>query len=298
MQDEGAWADWQRLRDYLAVQLTGGRLALVLGAGISIPIGLPSWSDLVNRAFAKTGLTRSLQQTDQVAAETLFAHVGNDETAFAELIRGVLYDGIDLSMTSLRNRDLLAALGALTMGSNRGSVTKVLTFNFDDLLERFLTYYGFFVEPVVTVPAWGSRVDTRVYHIHGLLPSDLSIAVRNPIVMTQKHFDDITGKDGNVWRSLMVDLFQTHTCIFIGLSGNDNNLSSALTEAQKRHACLARKDAFWGVRFCLDFDPMTGFWQQRGVYCCRAPTHDSLPTKLFEICQTASERWHKALAGA
>ena len=112
------------------------------------------------------------------------------------------------------------------MASNRGSVSRVLTFNFDDLLERFLTYYGFFIEPVSSVPTWGSRIDTRVFHIHGFLRGNEMEDVDGPIVMAQKHFDAMTGKDGHPWRELMVDLFRSHTCLFIGLSGDDNNLST------------------------------------------------------------------------
>ena len=294
MQDRGAWEDWGRLVKFLAHQLTCGRLSLALGAGVSTPFGLPNWTALIDRAFVRCGQSRPAGLSDPVAAEKLFDDCcSGDEVKFAELIRIELYDKVDLSMSALRERELLSAIVAMTMASNRGNVSRILTFNFDDLVERFLTYYGFFIESVLDVPAWGTRIDTRVYHIHGFLTGDQQ--ANRGIVMTQRHFDRITGQEGNLWRSLMVDLFRTHTGIFIGLSGNDQNLSSALTQAQKQHVSLGCNDAFWGVRFCLSSDSMINFWEGRGVYCVKLANYDELPQKLFEICQVASSIWRSTL---
>lgn len=263
-----------------------------------VPFGLPNWTVLVDRAFESVGEPRPVGLSEPLAAERLLIdHCGRDELKFARLVRKALYDKVDLSMSALRRQELLAAIGALTMASNRGSVSRVLTFNFDDLLERFLTYYGFFIEPVTSVPAWGSRIDTRIFHIHGFLPSNEKEDVQGPIVLAQKHFDAITGKDGHPWRALMVDLFRTHTCIFIGLSGADANLSSALNDTIGQHAGTGQKDPFWGVRFCSRGDPMISFWEERGVACSSLEDYSELPGRLFEICQAASGMWRGNLAG-
>ena len=121
MQDLGAWQDWARLREFLARQLTGGRLSMALGAGVSVPFGLPGWGDLTDRAYKICGEVRPANLSLPHAAERLLTkHCGNDELEFARLIRKGLYDGVDLSMVALRKRDLLAAIGCADNGLESG----------------------------------------------------------------------------------------------------------------------------------------------------------------------------------
>jgi hypothetical protein len=296
MQDYRAWENWNRLREFLAHQLCGGRLALVLGAGLLHGFGLPDWDELTTRIFALKAATRPTGVDNEMAADTfLIDQCREDDLEFARLVRQALYDGVDLSMDALRRRDILAAIGSLMMSSSRGSVSRVITLNFDDLLERYLTYYGFLIESVSNVPAWGSRVDARVFHWHGLLPSSRESELPGPIVMAQKHYDRSVGKEHNAWHATVIDIMRANTCVFIGLSGRDKNLLSVLTDVQATHPSRSTKDAFWGVRFATADDPLKTNWRGRGVYQFDLASYGELSSRLFDVCQFASELWRGKL---
>src|SRR5262249_46572895 len=150
--------------------------------------------------------------------------------------------------------DLLTAVGALTMASGRGNVAKVVTFNYDDILELYLSCYGFHCATVTRVPRWATREDVTVLHPHGFLPSDSTALDVSPIVLTQLDYDDIVGNSKDLWRSTIVDVFRSHFCIFIGLSGTDQNLTNMLHTVSKEHASTESGDLFWGARYCLTGD--------------------------------------------
>lgn len=288
LMDPIRYEDEEFLKKFLAAQLSKNRLTLVLGAGVSFGFGLPTWDDLLNRAFEPTGLKRPAGLKNEEAAEYLLnEHFKKDRIKFANNIRSALYEDLDISLNSLRRNDFLASVGAITMVSRRGSISKVVTFNFDDLLETYLTYHGFYVESVSVLPIWNSNKDLRLYHPHGFLPNNLE-PIKRGIVFTQSDYDSVVGDSSDKWRSLLLSIFRSSTCIFIGLSGADTNLSSILTEVSKTHVSMGTQ-CYWGIRFSNDCnDPRRSMWQERGIYQQALSTYDLIPTWLFEICQKAA----------
>jgi hypothetical protein len=297
MADAAAFEDADTLKTYLAQQLSRGRLALVLGAGISMGFGLPNWDVLTAEVARDCGFTPPPGISNEDVGDGMLRHLGDDEVKFAAAVRRGLYGTLRFSMQDLVGKPLLVALGALTMASQRGSVSKILSFNFDDLLEKYLGYHGYVVESVGKMPYWASAADVRVFHPHGILPSDPD-RTASPIVFTQGQYDRIVGKADYVWRRLALDLICSNTCLFIGLSGRDNNLKSILTEAHPVHPATVRGDAFWGVRFSDRVtDPMRDTWYTRGVGQISVARYEEVPAYLLEVCQRAAEasRAHRGL---
>ena len=161
---------------FLAAQLRAGRLSLVLGAGASFGFSLPNWETLTTRAAAGCGCTLTAGQSLELQAEDVWRACEKDDPRFSEVVRRALYDdfAFKTDFAALAENPLMRALGAMAMPSQRGSVSKILSFNFDDLLERYLEYSGFVVNSVAEEPSWDSASDVSVYHLHGLLPSDRS----------------------------------------------------------------------------------------------------------------------------
>jgi hypothetical protein len=288
LRDRDFYDDPSRLKDFLAEQLFNGRLALFLGAGVSTRFELPTWISLLERLAAQAGIALPDELGPEDAAEWLLTTCfGNDRLAFARAVHLALFQGCDASFASLRQSDLLAALGALVMTSSRGSAG-VVTFNFDDILETYLRLHGFDVASIASAPAWNSRTDVKVYHPHGLLPIGHPEA-STPVVFTRKDFDAIVGKNDVVWRQVLLGVSRSSTCLFIGLSGNDSNLTSLLDETNTSHPARLRGDIFWGVRFSANAsDPRRMTWENRGVFQQVVASHDELPTWLFEIAQKAA----------
>lgn len=291
MSDAARWEDEDSLKNFLAEQLYYGRLSLVLGAGASIGFGFPNWDDLVTRAFVIAGVTYPSGKNNEDAAEDLLTgYCQNDDILFANLIRRALYQGCDISLAHIRQNDLLAAIGAIVMSSRRGNVSKVISYNFEELLELYLNYYGFDVNSVPIVPAWALRSDVTIYHPHGFLPSNESEELTRGIVFAQIHYDRIVGKLTEVWRQMQIDIFRSTTCLFIGLSGNDANLRNMLAEVKDSHVSRQSNIPFWGVRFSDDEDdPKKNTWLVRGVFQHTLPDYKRLPEWLFDICQRAAQ---------
>lgn len=291
MRDPTFFALRENLTTYLAEQLLKGRLCLGLGAGVSMALTLPSWDDLTAAVAAEAGLPFTPGIQNEILAQQSLARLNGDRLRLGKIVRAALYNGYDSSLRGLVTHPLLVALGSLCIGSRRGSVRHIVTFNFDDLLEEYLRYYGFLAESVDRVPTWESRADVRVYHIHGLLPRDPSVPVRQPIVFTQADYDAVVGVATNDWRRTVLNVFASNTCVFIGLSGNDKNLTSLLSEVRKIHASSKRHDAYWGVRFSNSAeDPFLDLWKTHGVYQITVPTYEDVPVWLLDICQEAARR--------
>jgi len=300
MQDADSWEDHEQLKTFLGNQLFHGRMALVLGAGASFGFGLDGWSSLVDALFELVGESRPVQQNmgkrgeeealaDEPASELFLSkHCGGNEEKLASSVHQVLYRGFDSSIKTLRANDLLASITSLITASVRGSVSKVITYNFDDILETYLLYHGLQVDSITSMPSWPGSGDVSILHVHGFLPSDKSRVPTKKIVFTQTSFDRVVGNSWDDWFRNIFPILQSHTCLFVGLSGEDQNLMTMLAQVAGRHVSKERNDLFWGVRFGANpSDPIIPRWKTHGVFPCVLNAHEDIPHFLFSVCQEA-----------
>lgn len=207
--------------EFLSECLKEGTLVLFLGAGVSSSANLPRWRTLVERMRDEVGLSNaglkdsadSLQQ----AAEEVRLTFDKDDAAFAKLVDVCLYQGVELENFSPDK--LLISLGALMMGSRRGSAKRVVSFNFDSILEWYLSLCGFVPSVIIKPPVEEGAEDVRVYHPHGFLPHpDLQLDGSDFVILDRKSVDLRIGQPGNPWQELLRHVFSTGTALFIGLS--------------------------------------------------------------------------------
>jgi hypothetical protein len=277
------------LKTHLADQLAKGRLAVVIGSGASVGFGLYTWDELLESCLARAGIKRVTGHDAAQTAEHLFVNgCGRDDVEFARLVAAALYENAaDLSFEALRKSGLLSAIGALSMFTLRRSFTRIISYNFDDLLERYLQKAGLRVSTVTDLPCWAGSGDITVYHPHGLLPSGTPPEkVDRPIVFAAIHFDRLRAHK-QLWLNLILDILSSHTCLFIGLSGNDEAFRHSLYTANEVHVSRAAY-AFWGVRFSDDpADKNLQLFEERGVYQ-HTLAYPDLPAFLFELCELAA----------
>lgn len=281
-----------RLTKYLSRQLATGNLCVVLGAGVSKALDLPDWKVLLEKMFIKQGgALDSSKALEREAERFRLTYFKSEEAGYFSAIRESLYEGIDIDFKKLRQNDTLAAIGALVMSSIRGSASEVVTFNFDNLLEKYLEYHGFVTLSVYEPKFWAGRADVTVLHPHGFIPFDPTEPTSSQIVFDQQSFAKIIGDEANPWRQKVLTLLRTHTCIFIGLSGDDLNLDSMLLASRDSHAGVDSKTFFWGLAFTTAKDTYTrDKWEERGIYCKPVADYDvEIPNLLFKICQLAAK---------
>jgi len=283
--------DWQQeptLLRFLSKQLANGSLTLVLGAGVSDHFGLPSWRTLIKNLFAAKRSPVPRKDPKRQAEDFRNRYYESDVPGFLKAVKVALYRGVKVDFDSMRSHNTLAAIASLVMASNRGSASRVITFNFDDLLEIYLEYHGFVTLSVGERMHWSRAVDVTVLHPHGLLPYKGPRLDSADIVFDQFSYTKVIGTPGSAWRQLLLSTMRTHTCLFIGLSGDDDNLDSLLEKCMNQHASRLDNSLFWGVAFSTS-DKNEKFWKRRRVFLKKVDDYDrALAQFLFQICQGAA----------
>lgn len=290
----------ESLLDLLAQQLSNGRLALFLGAGVTMELqasddglwmGLPNWPTLIKKLYATKGATPPDNATLLMAAQYFRQHHTTSKDEYLEAVQSALFSGVDLDFSVVRKNDLLGALGALVMSSLRGRVAEVFTFNYDDVLERYLEYHGLVAEPIIEPHFWASSADVVVHHPHGFLPSPGSrhSQTSDDIIFDFKSYAVTTGRSDERWNQKMETVMQSHTCLFIGLSTEDIRVASLMHASKGKHAYDPARDGYWGVAFNTS-DADRQEWADRGIFLFKlADYRVDLPAFLFQICQRAAK---------
>lgn len=245
-------------------------LVLCLGAGVSMPYGFPSWNDLLlelvfeqaqhagrlkplapeyRRAVA--GWMTEAFDADPLVLARRIEHdlgrrarrgAGDPTQAFLERLRTHLY----ANERRLKGPTALTAVTDLVARSTRTrGVAAVITFNFDDLLER-----GLRRRRVPFVPVSDARRPVgpglRIYHAHGYVPSTGPLA-RGDVVFTEDDYHRLTETAFHWSLSEIVERLRKSTVLFVGLSMSDPNLRRLLdaskNDARPRHWQIQKRHA-------------------------------------------------------
>lgn len=296
MKSSHGWSDPAVIDNFLAHQLLRGRLAIILGAGASFGFKLPGWSNLLQQmcnALKCAGPT-SCGNLPQFAGDLLRNKFSGNKPQFWEAVRAALYLDVKANESQLLNGAMLRAIGALAAASSRGKVGSVVSFNFDDLLEEYLQVLGLTTSSTVDFPTWSQQTDVDVMHPHGLLPFKSTSAIsERGITFTDADYTAKIGDINDPWNRKVSDVMTTHTCLFIGLSGDDERLKSLIFNANKMHPSITSDQfPFWGVVTRLadtSDDDRVSRWKEHGVHSKRFGSYDEVPDWLLGICRRAAK---------
>jgi len=237
------------------------RLGLVLGAGVSLDAALPGWKQLVagvREALAAQGIVAigSEKESLPTQIQVLFARFRDSVFAAQELqtleqaykeaevaarwrrvVHGILYRGVKDVETAIKNHPYLEVLAALAY-----RLPLVVSYNFDDLLERALAIHAKRLQDSHTVgyyPAWGPNFllqDGRpvVYHPNGFLPFDLVDRYSENIILTEEALSDQIVGFGLGEYATLLDYFSRTPCLLIGFSLEDTALRTLLRQSVRR----------------------------------------------------------------
>lgn len=283
------WMNEGNLVEHLSGQLLQGRLGLFLGAGVSIPFGLPSWQELVRSVAEEAGDTNLAENFDPIKkAGAIKIKYFSESKDFNAAVSRALYRGRTLDFAEISQNKMLQAIGSLVMSSRRGSAAKVFTLNFDDLLELYLEFHGFTTAVIHDGCHWAQNEDVVIYHPHGYLPLGHDDA-SSEIVLGTSDFHNVMASDQ--WRPVIQTALRQHTFLYIGLSGEDMHLHSHWNGLSQLHAISGDRVCYHGVRFKVgdgedDLELLTRNW---GIHTHGLADYNQLPDFLFKICQRARE---------
>lgn len=292
MSQPDLWADPTIRRAYLGQQVNDSALCLILGAGISIPLGLPNWEQLLARLYRGIESQRPTDIDLKRQAEYFKSEFCScDDSVFNRRVKDALYDGYRTDFEVLRRNDTLGAIAALVMSSVRGRASTVINFNFDDLLEIFLEYHGFVVNAVGEERYWTRACDVEVLHPHGYLPSSINSRreMSRRIVLDQRDYSRVMGDESQPWRQRILTAMRTKTSLFIGTSGLDDNMDSLISNTHETHAMIDSSTAYWGAWLTVGAElHRQKAWKDRGVFPLVLQDYSEIPSELFAIAQQAS----------
>jgi hypothetical protein len=179
-----------------------GHLALFLGAGVSVPAGLPNWSDLLGRVAERGG----------VRSEDLAKLPALDQ---AEVLQKRLEGRLGALVAAIAAEAQRPSLAHVLLAGLR--CQQVVTTNYDRLYEWAAAATG--VSPATVLPVEAAQPrQPWVLKMHG----DVEWPER--IVLTRRHFvryDALTRPAGSLLQSLLL----TKHLLVVGASLNDDNVA-------------------------------------------------------------------------
>lgn len=265
---------WKSRRDEVLSEVSSvfnsGRFSLFLGAGVSSSAGLPDWDTLLNSLFVSvlsrgenkavdpdpdhiSSIVKRLREVDGPSALVLARYVRKGMSALAGGDQSDFIGEVTSQLYALRKKNhaiaspLIKEIVSLCMPSRTGAkVRSVVTYNFDDLVERELEERGVLCRSIFEDLDLASAEELPVYHVHGFLPEDRSKfnnLEKSTLVFSEEGYHKIYG-DAYHWSNLVqLNCLKESSCLMIGLSMTDPNLRRLL-EISAKYADKPRHYAF------------------------------------------------------
>lgn len=197
-------------------------LAIFLGAGVSVDLGLPLWPELLRRiskivqqrrvTFDSTKLQRlsglSLEQQARWLRDQL-------STEFDETVRQALYR--DVYNHGQKESHIHRAIAQMHL------LRAVCTYNYDDILERTA---GHKFKAIASATERYELNDIPVYHPHGFLP--LIGSLRGELILSENDYHRLFNAPNHWANVLQLNLLRECTCLLIGISTADQNFRRIL----------------------------------------------------------------------
>ncbi len=243
----------ERLQD----AYTEGRLALGVGAGVSMSSRIPSWRNLVVELNDRRGTdalpVKSLEdaRVNLPAICTLLERDYPSRRAFAEGVREALYgtfpsicrsDRTELVKFVQEENSTLHAVGAMCARREPNGkygvnslIKAIVNYNLDQLLQKYTRarYKKTLLRTIERASSHpiGERIST--YHPHGLLrfdkhAGDLRYEAPDLIVLTERDYFDVFNDPNSIFTYTMLHLLRESSFLFVGLSMTDENLRRLL----------------------------------------------------------------------
>jgi hypothetical protein len=227
------------------------KLVMVLGAGLSINYGVPSWKVLLRHmlvasieASEENGLnsdvlaqlfTRFFGLSPLAAGRYLQAYYSNrqpDEPfAFEKALRNTLYQNLRENPDQRLMREVVNFCAAPGKSPNLDSV---ITYNYDDLLEKALSSLDVSVPHKAIFDAGMNpdRGELPIYHVHGFLPLEGELSEKNRVAFGENIYHHQYNEIYS-WRNIVqINKFRDYSCLFVGISLTDPNLRRLLDIAR------------------------------------------------------------------
>ena len=255
--------NWKQEREEIIHDLKAsykkGQFSLFLGAGVSSSSGMPDWNTLLNSLFV-TYLTQEFdgdvaiddQDIDELvdrlnkidepsalmAARYLRKGLSKRDGEAKEFVEAVTRNLYKLRNTKFPiDSELIKSIASMCLPRRTGAKVKsVVTYNFDDLLERQLTSNSILHRCIYTEDERYDPDELPVYHVHGFLPEDRSSydgLDSSTLVFSEEGYHQIYSEAYHWSNLVQLNSFRENNCLMVGLSMTDPNLRRLLDISSK-----------------------------------------------------------------
>ena len=205
-----------------------GRLIPFVGAGLSIPLGLPSWSRLIDSIATQLGYDPDvyrLNGNNLQLAEYFVATKGSIGPLRSEMDR--LFNPTDEAIRHSRTHTALTKL----------ECPIIYTTNYDRIIERAFELHNVKCVTIANIDDIGSAPHdaTQVVKFHGTFSDDASL------VLTESSYFDRLDFQSSLDIRLRSDMLGK-SLLFIGYGLNDVNIRYLLYKLHKLRAAIRRQD--------------------------------------------------------
>lgn len=254
-----------------------GDISLFIGAGVSASAGMPDWDSLLKELifsyFSKTlsekisddtNLKRVADNFDNIDSSTALSlarylrtgfdrYSKSEENLFRDALHKTLYKSNKKQTSKLIKEIAKICEDKRGRDSTRtkAKVKKIITYNFDDLIEEQLTmekvnhtsiYANYEMLPNDSLP---------VFHVHGYIPKDIEkfkASYDSELVFSEKGYHHVYNTPFH-WSNIeQINSFRNSICVMIGLSLNDPNIRRLLDvsmseQEEPKHFAFMKKSS-------------------------------------------------------
>jgi hypothetical protein len=243
-----------------------GELTLYLGAGASVPSGLPSWERLIQSMYFRNMQTEALRQNLDSYPNYLYAisewvlskhrepldimvrkiKSRYLENEFLQFLKDTLYAGFiyrEESPDSLgrkkiqrpqrltTNNPTLEAVVDLCSRTQPGiaGLEGIITYNYDNLLELALEQHQYTSFQTI----WNTRQQMEpgrvpIFHVHGYVPTNGEGSAAHELILSEEQYNRVA-QDAFFWGNLVqLQYLGNSVGLMIGLSLADRNIRRLL----------------------------------------------------------------------
>lgn len=240
-------------------------LTLFLGAGVSNDAGVPLWGTLIRKLLFRMISERfddfQLERGELEAISRLAyknkedspltqmryihsAYAEDEKSVYYNLVHEILYENAPACDTRLLN----SVVNISTPRRNHIGVKSIVTYNFDNLVERSLEGNKVAHKTIYRERDLSDVNKLSVFHVHGFLPDDMELMDIKDVdlVFSEEDYHKVY-RDAYCWsNTVQLNAFRDSTCLFIGCSLTDPNLRRLLdvavrSERKPRHFAILRK---------------------------------------------------------
>lgn len=233
-----------------------GKLVLVLGSGISTECGLPDWDTLLQKLLLKIEFNEDDSEDQSLIIANIYNKIfnpsnlisgryirnnyqrysaNNKNISFEEFVRNSLYEEKINDEASILKEIFQFCIG----GHGGPTIDSIITYNFDDLLERYLDRKNIPFKAIYSEGMSYTRRQTPIYHVHGFLPRGV-LNKDHKIILSEDMYH-LQYNDIYSWSNLLqINTFKDKTCLFIGFSLIDPNSRRLLDIAMKQRGNMEK----------------------------------------------------------